>query len=608
MPWYCAECGKVNPDGVPTCQSCRAPMPVKSIRISTSRLRAPNAGTPARASLADGVVVGRFQLERHIASGGFATVHLAHDVRTGERFALKVLASNLVRNQKLVERFRQEARIQYSLVHPGVVRVFELVETSETLALAMEYVDGVPLDALLEQVGRPLMLRECCEILIPVLDALDYAHRAGVVHRDLKPSNILLQRNADLPLGYWPKITDFGVAKLLDEAGVRTATGATLGTSWYMAPEQCKGEKTVDHRTDIYAVGVMLFEMVTKTVPFVGESEFAIWEGHIRHAPPRPSVLNPTVVSPLEEVILQALAKDPDDRFQSAIALRDALQNASLPPPSPAVAPAPIAWKPAPSPVVAPGTEGRTPDGVPPATRSRVTPGFRARAELIAWIAFVILAVGTCVLVLFAWLPDKNEEDSPPRDVAVREPADATPGAADPTRSDAPVTGGLREDSGVEAGPPPTPKPYWLHPSDPCSDAWCPDGWPACFDASTNQLCNSTDCGECAEALLKWQSTSPDASATAWCIGRRIAERAGLAVTTADRLRREGWGWQLIGRAFDLRNCKRRALTAYISSTEQRNAALRNGQEYTSSFQRNAADVQTWCHSLGEDVRCTVRR
>ncbi|MDI7266403.1 MAG: serine/threonine-protein kinase [Myxococcota bacterium] len=283
-------------------------------------------GQPPRlTSLVGGRTIGPYRVEEMIGSGGMATVFRCRDMRNGNEYALKLLASNLARREKVVRRFRQEASIQSRISHPGIVHVFDLVEDGANIALVMEYVRGETLDRWLARLGRAATTDECCNIFVPLLDALEHAHRGGVVHRDLKPSNVLLQA-VPVPAGMAPKIADFGVAKVLDEAGVRTATGAQLGTAWYMAPEQCRGARQVDHRADLYAVGVMLFEAAVRALPFDGDSEYAVMEGHARQAPPRPSMMNPTVDPGVEAIVLRALEKRPDDRFDSATTFGAALQ------------------------------------------------------------------------------------------------------------------------------------------------------------------------------------------------------------------------------------------------------------------------------------------
>ncbi|MBI5501620.1 MAG: serine/threonine protein kinase [Deltaproteobacteria bacterium] len=351
-------------------------------------------------------MLGRFQLEQVLGVGGMATVFRCRELRTGNEYAMKVLASNLARHEKIVARFRQEAAIQSRITHPGIVHVFELIEEGSAIGLVMEYVRGETLDDWLARLGRPTTTAECCDVFVPLLDALEFAHRAEVVHRDLKPSNVLLEAAA-VPGGLWPKITDFGVARVLDEAGVRTATDAQLGTVEYMAPEQCRGGRGVDHRADIYSVGVMLYQACTGRLPFEG-SEYTIMEGHLTRPSGRPSLLNPGMSTGLENTILRALEKAPGARFQSAVALRNALQMArfglagSAPDVSDAAAgPAVRAVVPV------------TADDEGSAEKGRTPAAWRDK-HLVAKIGGLILAAAICAILL--WLSSLLNSDRTPAD------------------------------------------------------------------------------------------------------------------------------------------------------------------------------------------------
>ncbi|MDI7266402.1 MAG: serine/threonine-protein kinase [Myxococcota bacterium] len=326
MGWFCDQCGKENPAELAACRTCGAPNLLADARPGAERADPADDDGLDRPSLPEGALIGHYRVGEIIGSGGFASVHRAVDVRTGTEYAVKVLLSEHAHKRGVVERFRREAWIQGKLAHVGIVRVFDLVEDRDHITFVMEFVDGLALNRFLRRQGRPLDIEECCDIMIPVLDALDYAHSRKIVHRDLKPENVLLERNPGIPIGYWPKITDFGVARVLDETGLRT-TKETPGTVRYMAPEQIQAPRSVDHRADIYAAGVMLFEMSTGRLPFDGESAYEVCTQHVRQPPPRPSDLNPRMSPGLEAVLLQALEKDREDRFQSAIALRDAIQT-----------------------------------------------------------------------------------------------------------------------------------------------------------------------------------------------------------------------------------------------------------------------------------------
>lgn len=440
MPWFCVQCGKVNPDLESSCRTCGSAAPQEAVRVSSARLRGSDPAAVARPSLEEGATIGPYRLEEHIGSGGMATVFRARGSRDGLDYAVKVLASNLTRSEKIVARFRQEARIQGQLQHPGIVRVFDVVEDGRNIALVMEFVRGETLETWLDRLDRPTTLAECCNLMVPLLDALEFAHQSGVVHRDLKPSNVLLQPDPRIPGGLLPKIGDFGVAKLLTEAGLRTATGATLGTSWYMAPEQGRGARDVDHRADVYAAGVILFEFMTGRVPFDGETEYAVIDGHIRQQPPRPSILNPAVSPSLEAVILSALEKDPAERFQSARAFRDALQACrALPGVASAAAPAGYA-----SPTYTAVGTGQT---TAAAGRGRIP-------RWALWAGGAFLALGVAAVAVVALTNSPEPTPDPGDETPIATPPPAVP---EPTPVPAPTP--RPPDPEPEPPAPPTPVP-----------------------------------------------------------------------------------------------------------------------------------------------------
>jgi hypothetical protein len=241
----------------------------------------------------------------------------------GSRVAIKVLSRECADRPELVERFFSEARAVNLIRHESIVNVLDLSRLPDGRPfIIMEYLDGAPLNDIVEKAG-PLPLGGLARLAAEVLDALGAAHAKGIVHRDLKPDNIFVT-----PAGH-PKVLDFGIAKLRPEmGGSYTQTGSLLGTPHYMSPEQAMG-KPVDHRTDIYAMGVILFECATGQKPFNAESLFDLLRKHVDVAPPSPRALRPDMPPHLEQVILTALAKDPNQRFGSAAALAQALQAAT---------------------------------------------------------------------------------------------------------------------------------------------------------------------------------------------------------------------------------------------------------------------------------------
>ncbi len=279
-----------------------------------------------------GQQVGNYRVVRKLGEGGMGAVYEAEHPIIGRRVALKLLHREMCDNAELVERFFSEARVVNAIGHEHIVEVSDLGKTPEGLYyLTMELLDGETLVARMER-ERPLDIGFAVAITNTIADALGAAHAHGVVHRDLKPDNIFLARKGRQI--EFVKVLDFGIAKLTAAGGkvsYRTRTGAAIGTPYYMSPEQCAGSKDVDHRSDIYSLGVLLFEMVTGRVPFEVEGLGLMFMKHMQEPPPPPRSLRPDLPEQLEAVILKALAKKPDERFQSMEELRAALEGAPLP-------------------------------------------------------------------------------------------------------------------------------------------------------------------------------------------------------------------------------------------------------------------------------------
>ena len=263
---------------------------------------------------------GRYEVGPVLGRGGMAEVHLAQDLRLGRPVAVKMLRPDLARDPSFQARFRREAQSAASLNHPSVVAVYDTGEDDVAAGvvpyIVMEYVDGSTLRELLQS-GRRLLPERALEITAGVLDALDYSHQRGIVHRDIKPANVMLTRSGDV------KVMDFGIARALaDEASTMTQTSAVIGTAQYLSPEQARGEQ-VDARTDLYSTGCVLFELLTGRPPFVGDSPVSVAYQHVREEPVLPSQLDPDVPPAVDAVVLKALAKDRDVRYQSAAEMRD---------------------------------------------------------------------------------------------------------------------------------------------------------------------------------------------------------------------------------------------------------------------------------------------
>jgi serine/threonine-protein kinase len=257
-----------------------------------------------------------------LGRGGMSEVYQAQ--RSGQLFAVKVLHSDLAEDATARARFEREATTMRTLDHPHIVKVRDAGETETLRYIAMDYINGVNLKSLMhseEQMELPVVT----EIIDDVASALDYAHGRGLVHRDVKPSNIMLTRNEN---GYHPYLMDFGIAKIKDEATDLTGTGA-VGTIDYMAPEQIESARSVDHRADIYALGMVIYEMLTGTYPFQGSSASILFS-HLQQPVPDPRLILPGLPAAAAEAILRALAKDPDNRFNSAGDLAMALHLAQV--------------------------------------------------------------------------------------------------------------------------------------------------------------------------------------------------------------------------------------------------------------------------------------
>jgi len=252
----------------------------------------------------------RYELTHLIARGGMAEVYRARDRLLDRPVALKVLFPELSVDRAFVERFRREAQSAAKLSHPNIVPVFDWGEDSSSYFIVMEYIDGRPLSAVLRETG-PLEPSRAAEITSQVAAALASAHRHGVVHRDIKPGNVLITHDGQV------KVTDFGIARAVNTEESLTQTGAVMGTATYFSPEQAEGIG-VDARTDIYSLGVVLFEMLTGRPPFLGDTPVSVASKHVRDIPPTPRELLDTVPVQLEAVTMKAMAKLPDQRYQSA--------------------------------------------------------------------------------------------------------------------------------------------------------------------------------------------------------------------------------------------------------------------------------------------------
>jgi serine/threonine protein kinase len=274
----------------------------------------------------EGATLKGYQLRRVVGKGGMAWVYEAVHPQLGEKMAVKILLPHLADNPGIRERFIDEARIQFKVKHPNIVQVTDVIEEDDVIGMVMEWIDGENLEQLLSKRQQALSRKDVWRVMGPILDAVGYAHQRGLVHRDIKPPNILLHREDNL---FVPKIADFGIAKLLNAGEQKTGTGEILGTIKYMAPEQIQDSKSVDHRADIYALGMTLYVMTTLRYPFEGEQAWIIFQT-MHEAPPPPSHYNPALTGAFDRVVMRSLSKSPEDRFQNCAELAHALSLALL--------------------------------------------------------------------------------------------------------------------------------------------------------------------------------------------------------------------------------------------------------------------------------------
>ncbi|GAA1366399.1 Stk1 family PASTA domain-containing Ser/Thr kinase [Catellatospora chokoriensis] len=335
---------------------------------------------------------GRYQVGELLGYGGMAEVHRGRDLRLGRDVAIKLLRTDLARDATFQMRFRREAQNAAALNHPAIVAVYDTGEerapTGEVLPyIVMEFVAGRTLKEVLAAEGR-LMPRRAMEITADICAALEFSHRHGIIHRDIKPGNVMFTPNAQV------KVMDFGIARALASgATTMTQTSAVIGTAQYLSPEQARGE-AVDARSDVYAAGCVLFELLCGHPPFVGDSPVAVAYQHVREEPPAPSESNRDVTPDIDAVVLKALSKNPANRYQSAGEMRADLLRASAGRP---VLATPVLREEQTVPMTAPartGTNRNAPARVGDARRRRASGWVIATLTALGVLAVVALTAG----------------------------------------------------------------------------------------------------------------------------------------------------------------------------------------------------------------------
>lgn len=334
---------------------------------------------------------GRYQVGELLGYGGMAEVHRGRDLRLGRDVAIKMLRTDLARDKTFQERFRREAQNAAALNHPAIVAVYDTGEeraaTGEALPfIVMEFVNGRTLKEVLGAEGR-LMPRRALEICADICAALEFSHRHGIIHRDIKPGNVMLNQSGQV------KVMDFGIARALASgATTMTQTSAVIGTAQYLSPEQARGE-AVDARSDVYAAGCVLFELMCGHPPFVGDSPVSVAYQHVREDPRAPSTINHEVGPDVDAVVLKALAKNPLNRYQSAAEMRSDMLRAAA---GRAVLATPVMTEDETMAMAGP-PPARTMAGPPTRPTARVGDVRRKRAS--AWVVASLSALGVLAVV-----------------------------------------------------------------------------------------------------------------------------------------------------------------------------------------------------------------
>ena len=272
-------------------------------------------------SAADQIYGGRYQVIERIGVGGMAEVYRARDELLGREVAVKVLSERLSSDRSFVERFRREAQAAANLSHPNIVSLYDYGSEGATNFIVMEYIDGRSLGEVITQ-EAPLLPERAAEIAADVAKALERAHNAGLVHRDIKPNNIMMTSSGQT------KVTDFGIVRALggETDQQMTQTGMVIGTAAYLSPEQAQGSP-VDARSDVYSLGCVLYEMLTGSPPFTGDTPLAVAYKHVREPVEPPSSINPDVPEDLDAITMKALAKNVDNRYASSTEMREDLER-----------------------------------------------------------------------------------------------------------------------------------------------------------------------------------------------------------------------------------------------------------------------------------------
>jgi serine/threonine protein kinase len=360
--------------------------------------------------------VGDYEVIEVLGAGGMGCVYKVRNVISDRVEAMKVLLPNLEGDPDLADRFMREIKVQASLEHANIAALHTALRIDNQFLMLMEYVEGTTIEALLR--SGPIPLEKAVDYMVQVLSALSYAHARGVVHRDLKPANMIVTPGGVV------KLMDFGIAKMTADQKL-TRTGCTVGSLFYMSPEQIRGALDLDPRSDLYSLGVSLYEMVTGARPFQGDSEFSIMTAHLQQNPPPPIQVVPNLPPALSDLILMSLEKDPARRFQTAAAFRTALLGVAHPPQGGAAAPTPAppaSGTPSPALSVAPKPVLAAPSAEAAAPRSR-------RGMYMALGALLAIAVLIGAATQIPKFRRASAENAPAKSETSSAPAPAVPSA-----------------------------------------------------------------------------------------------------------------------------------------------------------------------------------